>query len=262
MKAEKIIRYQARQALNGNWVAAIAALFTVIVFYLLVFFIFSLSVSVFDIFQGDDSVSTGNEVPYIIMLCFTFLLTVAISPVKNGFLRLCYKVQNDGDSEFREVFYFFSRIKLYFRAIQFNIFYALRIILCFLIASAPYALFTVITGCVSAFAGSAVMYGDIFSVAGVFLSVCSIALGSLLSLRFLPAQFIFAAQLDYNAFAANKQIIDKHYKDFLKMTVSFIPWTLLCFFVLPALYVIPYFFTSTATSTKWLFKLYKEGKKV
>ena len=37
--------------------------------------------------------------------------------------------------------------------------------------------------------------------------------------------------------------------------ISFSGWLLLCFFVVPALYVIPYVSVSALTSAKWLFQL-------
>ena len=259
MKAEKIIRAQARGALKGNWVAAVSGVFTVLVFYLLVFFIFSLTVNIFDVSTENGMIKSGGEISYLLILCFTFVLVVAVSPVKNGFTRLCYKIQSDGDADFKEIFYFFSGIKIYFKAIHFNILYALRRLLCYLIAAVPYAAFTLAVGALSVFI---TVSADIVFVIGTVLSALGIALGFLISLRFLPAQFIFAAELEQNAFIANKYTVKGHYRDLIKLAVSFIPWALLCFFVLPALYVIPYFFTSAATSTKWLFKLYKEGKSV
>ena len=54
----------------------------------------------------------------------------------------------------------------------------------------------------------------------------------------------------------------KHMMDYYKLFFSFIFWLAYCIFVIPGMYVIPYFTTSLGTTSKWLINLYKEGKTV
>jgi hypothetical protein len=41
--------------------------------------------------------------------------------------------------------------------------------------------------------------------------------------------------------------------------LSFAGWFALCFFVVPALYVLPYFAVAAANSARWLFEMERSG---
>ena len=47
----------------------------------------------------------------------------------------------------------------------------------------------------------------------------------------------------------------KNFISTIKLFIGFIGWAALCFFVVPAFYVVPYFLTTSAMSAKWLFEL-------
>ncbi len=51
----------------------------------------------------------------------------------------------------------------------------------------------------------------------------------------------------------------KNFRHIFKLAFSYIGWFALCFFVVPAIYVIPYFSVAALTSAKWLFAMDKRG---
>ena len=51
----------------------------------------------------------------------------------------------------------------------------------------------------------------------------------------------------------------KHFGKLFKLILSYFGWFALCFFVVPALYVIPYFYAGSLLSAKWLLELDRRG---
>lgn len=258
MRIQKTIRSQARDSLRGNWTGAIAGLFTLISVIISVILFFALLTETFTVTDNSGEVKSGKTLLVLAALCLTFLAFVAVSPVKNGFFRYFYNLSDTGEGDYHDMFYFFCGTKRYFSAIAFNIFKALRtsliVIVCYLAVG---VLFFAVNIFWSAFSLSV--------PASVSLIVCNIAAilaAALISRRLLVYELIFSSDSVENPFEAGGVILRKFRFNFLSLTVSFLPWILSCFFVLPALYVIPYYTMSAATSTKWLLKLYKEGKLV
>lgn len=262
MSTEKIIRSQAKKSLRGKWVTAICGLFTVFAFILLVFvFYFSLC-EIFNIFNSDGYVSQSKRIPLVVIILITFLLGFALSPVKNGYFRLCCKIAENREAEFRDVFYFIFGIKEYLRALSFNICILARMALFFIIGFIPFFILNMLNGMfVDLFA--TVTANKVLYVLSELLIIAGVTYGLVQSLTLFISEFMFAQGEHgdtHSIFRTERAIRKKHHSDLIILTGTFLLWLLLCFFVLPAIYVLPYFTVSMATSSKWLIKLYKDGK--
>jgi len=256
MRTEKIIRSQAKESLKGNWTSAVAGFFLLFAAFLIVQALFELLLSVTGVLSGEE-VNKGSETKVLIISIVTFFLAFALTPFKNGFIRLCYNIALGRSDGLRDVFYFFSRINLYVKALQFNIMMALRFVLYFFVALIPYIL-CLITDIIF-FTTSENIAMTI--IANVLLYLGIIA-ASFYSVRLFAYDFAFVDNCEANPYRTANVILKNHSGDYYKLAFSFIFWILSCFFVLPALYVIPYFTTSLGTTSKWLINLYKEGKTV
>ena len=262
MKPEGIIRTQSRQVLKGNWVAAVSGLLTLMAFGTLGDIIYSLLILLSGVFTDDGVLRHGAEVPLIIILCSVFIFIFALTPIVNGFFRLFYKLSDTGECDLREIFYFFCGTKNYFSALIFNALMMLRRLLLALIGFSPYILFLIITNAFSQSIYTSVSANEIMNAVAVVLICLGIATSLVLWLRLTVYDFLFAGDASPRPFYDGRRILRKHYFDLVKLFFTFIPWILLCFYVLPMFYVVPYFMTSFATSVKWLFKLNKEGTTV
>ena len=263
MKTEKIIRAQARESLKGNLTAAVSGVFVLLGVIMLCEIYYELLLALTGIWDGGDKIKSGNELTLIIILCSTFLITFALSPFKNGYIRLCYNIACCKGDGLRDVFYFFSGIKRYFKALRFNIIILLKKLIYALIGFIPYLLLIVLK--VFLFASYANPANSIKTLFGaletVFLCI-GIAIALILSVRVLVSEFVFADNHEANVFNIAKIISKNHLNDYYRLIFTFLLWILSCFFVLPGFYVIPYFTTSLGTTSKWLINLYKEGKTV
>lgn len=264
MKIEKQIRFQAKDALKDNWISPLSGLFLLIAVNTLLVTLVYTAGFFMNIFTDEGELKSGCVITYTIIVCSSVLIAVLISPLKNGFMKICYKLSNGEEADYGDMFYFFSGNK-YFQTLQFNLILAVKIIINILIGLIPFFILNITAWAFSLQLLTTVTANEIFSYANITLFVLGIIIAVLLSVKIIVSEFIF---IDNDAddlaevFAASRNILKKHKRDINNLFYSFILWIALCFFVFPALYVIPYITTAFATSSKWLIKLNKEGNTV
>ena len=242
MEKESIIRKQARKALSGNWIPFISALMTVFTAIMAAYLIGV----VLAFATGADDEAAPEWLTFICFLTMTVALMI-LSPLKNGFMRMCYKRTLGNRADYSEMFFYFRSKSSYARALHFNVMLFMRF--------AVYCVLCMLPNIICAiFIGQGILYSVLFGLGTAGLIVLS---NGLIIREFTFADSDIASVEETNRLAS--KINRSHRLDLLALTYSFIPWLALCFFVLPVLYVMPYFFEAHAVSAKWLIKLHKEG---
>ena len=260
MSTEKLIRSQAKKSLSGNWTTAVAGLFVLLAEVFLGVVFYSTLISLSGIFDDSEKLKAGSEPILFVILVLTFVFCFALTPFENGFYRLCYNIAIGRGDGLRDVFYFFSGTKQYFKALQFNIIITLKKALYALIGFAPYIIFSAIRIIVQTSLNESQI--QMFGVIEAVLSTIGAVASVIISIRLIIPEFVFVDNFEANVFGIAKVITKKHLKDYYKLIATFLAWILSCIFVLPGLYVIPYLTTSLGTTSKWLINMYKEGKTV
>lgn len=261
MSTEKVIRLQSKKSLNGNWIVSVSGVFVLLaVIFLIEVFYYSL-IFVTGIVD-ENGIKKGAEPVLVIIISFTLLFYFALTPFKNGFFRLFYNIADGRSDGLRDVFYFFSGIKPYFKALGFNVIITLKKALYALIGFIPYIICLVFEQILFKFITPTTFTNQVFDIVETGLIVIGVTITLIISIRLIIAEFVFVDNFESNAFVIAKGISKRHLSDYYKLILSFIPWILSCLFVLPWLYVIPYLTTSLGTTSKWLINLYKEGKTV
>ncbi len=262
MRKEKIIRSQARDSLKGNWTAAVAGVFVLLAVIFILEASYELLCLSFGVFS-DEKIKSGYEFIYIAIVCFVSVFAFAVTPFINGYFRLCYNIACERSDGLRDIFYFFSGIKQYFKALLFNFIIALKTVLYTIISFIPYTMYRVFKDVIlGTILKTDVSSHEFTAVIEIILFIIGVALAILISIRLFIYEFVFVDNFEANVFGISKILKKNHLRDYYKLVFSFIFWILSCFFVLPGLYVIPYFMTSLGTTSKWLINLYKEGKTV
>lgn len=259
MKTEKLIRSQAKDALKGNWIAAISGLFVLAGVILALTVLAGMLEILTGVVVGDSFLFYGNELTIVIILCLTFILAFALSPFKNGYFRLCYNIACGRSDGLRDIFYFFSGTKKYFKTLGFNILLMLNKALYAILGFIPYFVFVAFRVILFSSASSA---NDVLDVSQIVIMWLCIILTAIISIRLLIVEFVYVDNFEANVFVIAGVIRKKHLGDYYKLVFSFVFWIASCLFVLPGMYVIPYFTTSLGMTSKWLINLYKEGKTV
>ena len=256
---EKKIRAQAREKLNGKWPLMLAAMFTMIALGYLAFLYFEVILMFGNVWDADGKLKPDSAPFLLLTTAVTVAFIFMFSPVKNGLYRLIFNAANNRETEFYDLLYYFKKGR-YARTLGFNIVLTLLKLLKCYICFIPYNALNIIKSV--NFSTESVPAMDI---ALTLLFAAGVTGSILLLLKYFITEFLYTEDNNID-FQTNLQItnhiIKRHRGDVYMLWCSFLPWFALCFFVLPAFYVIPYALTSSAVSAKWLLKLYKEGRMI
>lgn len=260
MTTEKTIKQQAKKSLAGNWCNIIAAVVLVCVILITVDVIGSLSGFLLGVYNGSGELvkSEKNEILLKAIYIGEFVILIFLSPIINGIFKMFSNVSLYGRTEIYDAFYYFKNSLRYFKACLFN-----------LILASLFMIFNALTrfayGCLEGAVGKSlqeIANFDIITVILICAMVAVVVMNILYYLIFVHYQLFTFAYFD------NISILKcvfgmygfafRHFGSAIKMVFSFIGWILLCFFVVPAFYVLPYMAVSMADSVKWLFAYDKD----
>lgn len=263
MSAEKIIKNEAKSVLSkGNWIKAITAV-------MITFFVPMVSVLIMEIsynLTGAEEefsidVLTSSTL-FIVFFALFQLIGVAVfvllSPLFNGAVRLFGAMADGKNAEFSDVFYFFDTRGKYIESVKFMISLLVRLVCVTIGFSLP---------AIVVYSVSQYTYHKDFAVVDskdkvTALVVVSIVLliVDVISVIIFNHRYIFAMILYSchdlsikDSFAVGSQIAKRQMGSLIKLTLSFVPWYLLLFFVVPFVYVYPYAIMSYTISAKYLF---------
>lgn len=202
---------------------------------------------------------TTNIIIYYSFLLLILLLTfVVLLPLSLGFLRFYFSVSKGELPSVSEIFYYFIEKKRFLRALSFGINAALRVIFWTLICILPgIIMITVsttsfVTNTVS---GDSNKYFIIFEIIAMILLVVGYIFLTVIALRYFLSSYLLISREEMSVkdcFKVSFKGMVGHRISVLKLYITFLPWILSCFFVLPILYVIPYFQTAKFICAKWL----------
>ena len=250
MSAEAIIKSQARNTLKNNYPKAVIALLITLLPYYIIDGSTTVISCVFSYFIAETALR--SVLIYSIGYTFEILAFFLFSPVINGYIRAYYNATYTGSIDMTDVYYYFEGDR-YKKALALNIRALVRLLLPAALLYLPLIVFEILSAQIGEPFYGSVPYIDIFFV----LSVISTTALFIYSLRYFTA-YTISCDIDSltpkQAFEYSKHIIKGRTGSMRKLVLSFIPWLLLCIFVLPALYVIPYLTQSLCISAKWMTK--------
>lgn len=181
-----------------------------------------------------------------------------LTPLINGFFKSAYTVAHNEIPSFWEIFSFFKSPKLYFKTILLNLIFVVILSLAFFAFDFGY-LVTMITDSLKT--SNTALTTLITAVLNIVFGAVSVLLISFVYLFFINyAMFLFIDDSNSNVFCCFGKGVKMFVKNFgntMKLYFGFAGWIALCFFVVPAFYVLPYISTSFATSAKWLISIEK-----
>ena len=240
MNKEKLIKQQAREALKGNLSSLMAAMGMITLCVTTLITLFLLLVIALRIIDIDsDELKAGMELPLLGVYALCGLPGVACLPMVNGFMRMSGDAVIKGSCELSELFYFYRRPLRFFKSVVVD----MGLIVLFSAIAAP--------------ADVAVRLlensGDLFVILASVVSVIWKLLIFIFFIRYPRAAFalddsrgIFRYLFCYIGFSF------RHCGALIRLLLSMLGWIALCFFVVPAVYSIPYLEVALMNSARWL----------
>ncbi len=240
MSKERIVKEQAREAMKGNTLPIIAGIAVVSLIIVMLENAMYLSWIIFDAVDlENEKMNAGSELPYFLSIACTVTAGVLLSPFFNGMFKTASNAVINGNCEITDLFYFFGGMRRYLKTLLLNM--------------ALYLIYGGVTTSVGR------LLTSIFGKGGFFGVIAVIASGII---SFLAYALFVHYPLCLYAVDDSRGVLRyafgcigfsfRHFWAFIKLTFSMLGWILLCFFVVPIIYVGPYALCAAVNSARWL----------
>lgn len=260
MRTEKLVKQQARAALRSNLSQLIAGAGVTAAVFLLWELIEYFALNEMGVQETDNLLQSGQWAVLPVIVVFLALVLFS-TPLLNGFLRMAATVAVRGKCDSLDVFYFFKTPALFFKTIVINMLLMLMVTL----SSAALNLSGWLSWALPDYFGASPGLTAEFLLT-VFVTALTVLVRVLLYMLF--------AHYPLMRYALNKNIgvADcvfgtlgfslRHFGKLFRLALSFAGWFALCFFVVPVLYVLPYFSVAAVNSARWLLEMDGVGGEV
>lgn len=247
----KQIKDKAKETLRGNWPMAVAITATVLSLLLLDIILQYILMTVFRV-DAVWSVISPTTLPHYSMVAgfgitafsaaYSLFLFV---PFLMGVLRWFWKNSRDENNSLSEVFYYFSSSKLFFKTVYIAFLLFLLVILGAVVCFIPYIIMNQLTkpefyslfGCgMPLWASGLFPLVQFFKLAGMILFLCWVTRYMLFFVPFFENEQAKVGAIISGSIALTKGRLLR----LVGFVLSFIGWALLCLFLLPALFILPY----------------------
>ena len=201
---------------------------------------------------SDNSLPALNLIASISITLLSALFSFIVSlPFVLGVLKWFWAVTNGSNARLSDVFFYFQSGSLYRKAVTFSIFIFLRIALMSIVCFLPYILAKILTN--PAFylllgKETPIFVSGLFNMVDILkgLGIVSVAV---LNMKHLLFPFLLFTNPELSSAKTIKKAREIYHFEPLKLisfVFSFFGWFLLCIFVIPIVFVAPYFISSLA----------------
>lgn len=257
MGAEKTVRLQAKQGLSkDNWGKAVAVVIFSACTVLVAQAIGSLVSLLGDSFPElikEPLANAGALSAYVLVQLLSIVILFAFSPMMIGMISFFNALAKGEKAEFSMIYNWFSDTQRYRKAVLFCLQLAVRYLMWMFVCLLPMAFFLPLLTS-DAFEFSPAVHNSLLIVFGIYITAAVIFFLAATAKYFL-APYLLIDHPELSVIAcinASVLYMRGNRLKYVRLVLSFLPWFLLCFFVVPVLYVAPYFQASCAVSAKWL----------
>ena len=232
-----MIKKQAKQQLAGRWKEPVAGILILGVAAVITAAAGELADTVVFLTGVNVLMNFGQAVSFAVGILFTILL----SPLLLGYLRMMYQITKGTKPDFSQMFIYISDAKRYKAALGLCSRFILRLTLPAFAAVCAFC-------ALSLFAEEASQFVFPISLVVFILTLIFV-------MRYVPAFFVYFENENLSG-ASCMKLGRKIYRtmkySLTKLVFSFFFWYLLLFFVVPAIYILPYVTASVCNFSKWL----------
>lgn len=255
MKPTGMIKERARAAIgSGNWTKAVMGFFAIMLIPSIMLIVSSIPDCLVSN-QGKEQSTITAVIIFAAEICAVCFF-VLLSPLYFGYKKMMYGIAVDGKGESKDLVYFFSSGALYRSAVYYCVVLLTRYVEWFVLCALPTAAAGALWAAVAAF-------GKDINTVIPFLQTVTITaaiFGSFLyffaTRRYYAATYLFAVSDTINSpivyIKQSKKIMHGNKSKAVMLTLSFVPWFMLCFFAVPWVYVFPYYQTAMALNVHYL----------
>ena len=247
MSPQKTIRSQARALLKNKYAPAVCGF----VILLIPLYCIDGGVTAVACALSSAGIEKGSLELMITLTAYPLMIIAGalLSPFINGYIRMYYRNAMNAQMDLNDLFYYFNS-KRYARALTLDLSLAIRMLLPALLFYLPVIIYSAICNSLDNGFINSVLYKDFYFI----LSVMSTVLTVLYSLKYFTVFTLFIEYEEIDSkqlFALSKSVMRGFSGAAAKLIFSYTPWMLLCMFILPALYVVPYMTQGLCLGARW-----------
>lgn len=251
MSAEKQLKKQAKDILaKDNWLKSIIGFLLVLTAFGVMFAFANL---------GSIFVEDGMEKNTLnIVLCGVFSLIgvaafILLSPIYTGYIKFISECRDSDTGDIQNIFYYFAKGR-YIDTVQINLLLLVKKGICLVVCFLPVVAMITCAEFIS-------QYEVVFKICAVWLGIGAVVAYFLISRRYIMTQYLYVADMKYkkesDLIKASIYMVKKNYSRVISLYLSYIIWGLFCFFVLPVVFVYPYFKHSAILSYSYIYDIEK-----
>ncbi len=257
MELHRIIKSDAKHALRKCWSKSVAAALVLFATYFSIsaaesvfLFVFSEDTLTFDFL----SVANASLTAVIITCVAVFAFIVFMPALTLGFIKLNFAFADGKKENVSSVFDMFSSFKSFIRSIVFTVAISVRYIFCAFVAFVP--------GSILFYLAETFIISEDRTIQLLKISACCVSVALIilcLSLAFIFSQRWFASSYYFisgrkihESFSLSVKASKGMRTHIAGFKISFFGWWLLCIFILPVFWTLPYYAVSCAIYAKYL----------
>lgn len=231
---------------KNNWGNAISGFFIMLIPFLVILLGEGTIVTLVSLFINIEAENIINAVITLGIEFLTLSGLVLVTPVFSGYQRMCYHISKGQNAEISDVLYYFKK-GFYGKCLGMNINIMGRIIGFFCLLSLPAVIYFV-TFKIKFLVAIIIAYLVIVTVLTFFFAM---------RYTVVPCVLFEDERLSsFDIVKIGRKIARPHLGTINMLTLSFFPYYLLCFFVVPWIFVAPYVIVAYMTNGKWITQLY------
>lgn len=250
MSAEKILKRQTKEILaKENWAKSITGFLCVLSVFVLCFILVDIA-SVFIPEQPKDGRVVSLVVVFGISL-LSLILMILLSPLYTGYIRFIANCKDNDTGDIQDLFYYFAKGK-YINTVQINLLLLVRYSVYIILCALPSIIFLVCMELIPE-------YEVLFKIFAVWFIIGGVVGLFFISRLFIMTEYLYVSDFNYRKeseiIRASKYMVKRNYSKVISIHISYIPWLLLCFFVIPVVFVYPYFKHCTLLSYSYIYEM-------
>lgn len=272
MLLHKKIKLNARRALTGNWGKAVAStlLFgSICAFFFLLgkFLVKVLEISnTMDLLHITTELRSKGIMSEVVGASLAIFEIVAIFlvvvPIFMGFLRWYANTVLSGNEEITSIFYYFSKAKLYFKSLLLILNIFCRKVFWGFVCMLPGGLVAGISTYIVSLNpnGRHIFFAKIGTFVGMILLLSGLIVFLLISMRYSLACYLMIRDESLTVtrcIRLSSQYTLKVRGELFRFFLSFLPLWILCIFIFPILFVLPYYLMAFSIYAQYLLECHR-----
>lgn len=252
----KAAKSTALAALKNHWPLAIAAATIPLIFFVII-------TNLLSVFGHVLSTSPFLAAVYSVFI----LLFVAVGfPLLLGTLRVLWSIETEQPLGIIEIFYYFSSLKEYKRAVTFIVLQLGSLVIKSVLLLLPSFIIDYISNSPSFLFGDVAMplWVDSLWIFALFLRIIAVVCIAYIALRYYLSPFLFVTLKDTDSFeiiATAKKVSRVSFGAFITLLLSLIGWIVLSLFFAPLVFTAPYITMCYLVHSRFAVVFYNSRKK-